>query len=189
MTITIMPLLLLAACSKSPADKIRMGMEYQDAAPFVVQEGGSFLFASMTYIFSKQGVSVYYNIGPKGDIYQRQSDGVILTSDDYRVRAMGGTAVGGYRKGEILSKGNDPSTSVKVIFGPGDRMPVLQGAQYRVEGDSIFVDWSGGHSPYFAVTESGSGTEVWTVKNNGLLLDNVTVPGIILTLNMFSPKQ
>lgn len=189
-------LLSVASCSKSAGDKLtahdssqkvqglRVGMVYQSSRPSLMQVGGSFLSSSTGYVFSKDGVSVYWIISENGDVLRRQTDGSFLTGNDAGVRAYGGTAVGGFQKGAILGKGDIAATRVEVIFGPGDKMPILENAPYKVEGSSVYVDWSQSHSQYFGLSGCNSGSEVFTIKNDGLVLDSATAPGYTLTLSI-----
>ena len=173
-------LLLLPACSKQ---KLRLGMEYT-TGPSIVQEGGTFLSSSTVYVFTDQGVSVSWIISKEGDVFIRKADGALITGNDPNVRAMGGTAVGGHEQGETLSKEGVPDSQITVVLGPGDRMPILQNAPYRVEGTSVYVDWSKGHSQYFDFSGCSSGSEVFTIKNEGLILESATQPGYTLTMGI-----
>lgn len=159
---------------------LQLGTVYQSSRPFVIQSGGSFLFSSTIYIFSDRGVSVYYTVSTNGDILQRKTDGAIITGDDSSARGWN-HAVGGFQKGATLTKGNDPTPLFTVVFGPGDRMPVLQNAPYKIKGTSVWVDWSQAHSSYFTLSGANSGSEVWTIKNDGLVLESATSPGFTLT--------
>ncbi len=165
----------------NPVRSLRLGMEYKASLP---SELNSSAFAASIYIFSDKGLSVYDEVSAKGDICRKVSDGSLLSSADrWDIRV-------GAARGASLIKGTDEETRMEVLFGPGDWMPVLENAPYKLEGDSIWVDWSQGHSSYFQLTHANSGAEVFTIKNDGLILESSTSPGFILTLNLnASPAQ
>lgn len=167
-------LLLLPACSKPKVQQLRTGTEYRNNNP----QDESSAFGPTIYVFFQDNVvSVYKEISAKGDIVRQNSDGTLQSSSDRWDLRVGAP------KGESLIKGTDQSTSMEVLFGPGDRMPVLQYAPYKIEGTSVYIDWHNNHSPYFALSGSGSGSEVFTIKNDGLVLESATSPGFILTLD------
>jgi hypothetical protein len=163
---------------------LRIGMDYRNTLPSHMGRAGNFFdFNGTAYVFNRTGVSVYRLVGPEGDIYQRHSDGMLLASGDLWNYPPGKP------KGSSVILGTDGETRMDVIFGPGDRMPVLENAPYKVEGDSIYIDWSQGHSRYFALGDVGSGSEVFTIKNEGLVLASATAPGMTLTLSINSEQS
>jgi hypothetical protein len=174
-------LVLLAACSKptgggstlpdaSPkVQGLRIGKEYQNNKPTGSPIGGGYVYGATVFVFANQGVSVFKVIGDQGNIFlEKRDDG------NYYVASSNG----GHPKGTKVSDNLD------VVFGPGDRVPVLENAPYKVEGSSVYVDWSQNHSQFFKLTFSDSGSEVFTIKNDGLVLESSTTPGFTLTLNM-----
>ena len=175
--------MLLPACSKSPTNipslgedsskrqGLRIGTDYKD------NNMGVGPFSASIYVFGDRTVSVYKEVGIKQDIVRRKSDG--------RVIYLGGDWVQvGAAKGTSLIGGPDGKTSVEVLFGPGDRMPVLVNALYKIEGTSAYVDWSQAHSEYFDLAGGDSRSEVFSIKNDGLVLESATVPGYTLTLSI-----
>ena len=154
---------------------LRMRMDYKNSRESELESSA---FSSIVYIFGDQGVSVYKEVSAKGDICRKNSDGSLQSSSDrWDIRV-------GAAKGSSLIKGTDEETHMEVLFGPGDRMPVLENAPYKVEGSSVWVDWSQGHSRYFPLSRANSDAEVFTIKNDGLVLESATSPGLTLTLSM-----
>jgi hypothetical protein len=167
-------LLLLPACSKSNS-QVRIGMDYKNNRNSDLQSSA---FSSTVYVFfNDHVVSVYKEISAKGDIARLKSDGTLQSSSDRWDLRIGAP------KGSSLSKGTDETTRMEVLFGPGDWMPVLEYAPYKIEGTSVYVDWSQHHSVYFVLSGCGSGSEVFTIKNEGLVLESATTPGFTLTLD------
>lgn len=134
------------------------------------------------YIFRNEGVSVDALIIDGGDIYRDTRDGSLLVAGaliSYGLIMQ--PLSGGYPKGSRVQQ------FYEVIFGPHDRMPVLENTTYRVEGASVYVDWSQHHSKYFGTSGCGSASEVFNIKNDGLILESATSPGFILTLDLAHP--
>ena len=166
-------LLLLPACSK-PNSQVLIAKDYKNNKDSNLQDSA---FSSTIYVFfSDHVVSVYKEISAKGDIAGLKSNGTLQSSSDRWDLRVGAP------RGAILSKGTDRTTSMEVYFGPGDRMPVLEFAPYKIEGSSVYIDWSQNHSLFFSVSGCGSGSEVFTIKNDGLILESATNPGFILTV-------
>jgi hypothetical protein len=164
--------LLLPACSNS---HVRIGTDYKNNKDSDLQ--GSAFSSTIYVFFSDHVVSVYKEISAKGDIARLKSNETLQSSSDRWDLRIGAP------KGASLSKGTDETTSMEVLFGPGDRMPVLEYATYKIEGTSIYIDWSQHHSEYFALSSCSSGSEVFTIKNDGLVLESATSPGFTLTLD------
>lgn len=171
----ILSVVIVSACSRE--SDLKMGMEYS----YTMYDSP---FSSTVFVFSERGVSVFDVVGRGDDICIRKKDGAILTSaGTYSLRGVGAA------KGTILSKGGSEN-DLEVLFGPGDQVPILESAAYRIERDSVVVDWSQGHSArfglasvtYHRLVQTGSGSEVFTIKNNGLILESATSPGIVLTM-------
>lgn len=167
-------LLLLSGCSKN---NLRTGTDYKNVMAPASPSASD--FSSTIYVFfSDNVVSVYRVINAGSIVVRLQRDGSLhASSQSYDMQ------IGGRPKGTILMKGTDETTRMEVLFGPGDWMPVLEYAPYKVEGSSVYVDWSQNHSLYFSVTASTSGSEVFTIKNEGLVLESSTTPGFTLTLD------
>jgi hypothetical protein len=180
-------LILLSACSKSGGDGssspqvidtkpkgLRIGMEYNNNSEFGYPVGcGSGVYSSRIYIFGNSGVSVYGVISSGGDIFLDNSRQVYITQN--------GLGLGGGHP-----KGTHVGDNLVVSYGPGDRVTFLDNASYKVDGTSVYVDWSQHHGELFPLTFCGSGSEVFTIKNDGLVLESATSPGFNLTLNMFA---
>ena len=169
-------LLLLPACSKLNSPSLRFGMDYMNNKESA--NVGSAFSATVYVFFNNNVMSVYKVISAKGDIARLKSNGELQSSSDRWDLRIGAP------RGSSLSKGTDETTSMEVLFGPGDLMPVLKYAPYKIEGSSVYVDWSQNHSDYFALSGCSSGSEVLTIKNEGLVLESATTPGFNLTLNV-----
>lgn len=171
-------LLLLAAIlvtSCSERQRLKTGMEY-------VHSGSELPFSSTVYVFSDETVSVFMEIGKGEDICTRKRDGEIITSTTGTSSFFNNLRGVGAAKGVTLSRNDHDEDALVVIFGPGDRMPVLESAPYKIQGTSVYVDWSQNHSKYFAVSHRSSDPEVFTIKNEGLVLESATRPGYTLTM-------
>ena len=133
---------------------------------------GGYVYGATVYVFANQGVSVFKVISDEGNIFleKRQDGNYYITS---------GVGFGGGHP-----KGTKVGDNLDVVFGPGDRVAVLENAPYKVDGSSVYVDWSQNHSQFFKLTFPNSGSEVFTIKNDGLILESSTSPGFTLTLNM-----
>jgi hypothetical protein len=173
--------LLLASCSEG--HKLKRDVEY-------THSGVDSIFSSTVYVFSDQVVSVYKVVGSGEDICIQKKDGKVVTSDGssvaniYWFNKLHGV---GAPKFSTLSKGADDDNPLQVIFGPGDQMPVLESAPYRIQGASVYVDWSKAHSQYFEFAHCASGSEVFNIKNEGLVLESSTSPGYNLTMGERAP--
>jgi hypothetical protein len=150
---------------------LRIGMEYDWNKESGSPVGGGYVYGSTVYIFGSQGVSVYKVIGNEGNIFLDRKQRTYITSNGLGLQ-------GGHPKGTRVGR------DLVVIFGPGDRVPVLENAPYKVEGTSIYVDWSQSHGTFFPLSFSSSNSEVFTIKNDGLVLESSTSPGFNLTLNI-----
>jgi len=139
-------------------------------------------FGATVYVFSNQTVSVYKEIGIGEDICIGKKSGEFITSAAGSSRLFNNLRGLGAPKGATLSTSDHDDDTWVVIFGPGDRMPVLESAPYNVQGTSVYVDWSQGHSKYFALSRCSSDSEVFTIKNEGLVLESATQPGFTLTM-------
>lgn len=163
LSLCVLTLGLLApttACSGRPSSVgLRMGIDY------VANLGSQELHGPPIYRFDKQRVSV----------------SCVVRDDHVVVRTPKGEFIG--YQGAVKPKGTQFFTAGVVVLGPGDRMPVLENAPYNIDGISVLVDWSQGHSQYLSLTRSNSGSEVFTIKNNGLILESAIVPGFVLTLD------
>lgn len=173
-------IVLLTSCS--PRQNLKTGTDY------VHQEQG--LFSSTVYVFSEQTVSVYKIVAPGQDVCAK-SDGSIVTSDDtasnsYYYNALHGV---GARAGTTLSKGEGDDNRLKVLFGAGDRMPIVESVSFAVTGTSVQIDLSQGHTKYFEIAHCNSGPEVFSIKNDGLVLESASTPGFILTMGSAAPTQ
>lgn len=174
-SLVILSAILAVSCSER--NSLKIGMEY-------IHDGNQSPFSSTVYVFSDQGVSVYMEVGKSEDICVQKKDGAFLTSaDSSNLRGVGAA------KGTSLSRSDRDDNPLLVIFGPGDRMPVLESAPYKIQGASVYVDWSQGHSKYFAVSRCNSGSEVFTIKNEGLVLESATQPGFTLTMGGRAPSS
>jgi len=137
-------------------------------------------FNSTVYVFFQDNVvSVYKVVNTASIVVRRSSDNALLTSSQ-----RPDLQIGGKPRATMLTKGNDATTRMDVLFGPGDMMPVLEYAPYKIEGTSLYVDWSQNHSEFFPVSGCGSSSEVFTIKNEGLVLESASTPGFILTLDV-----
>ena len=171
---------VLSLSGYSESNTLRTGMEYQCNSGSVFQPATStYLFSSTFYVFGKQGVSVSKVISDTGDIFRSKKNGKFMDSSTLMSTWLEGA--GGRRRGTSLSAFGD---TLDVVLGPGDRMPVLINAPYKIVGTSVYIDWSQAQSQFFHLSSCNSGSEVLTIKNDGLVLESATQTGFVLTLNM-----
>jgi hypothetical protein len=167
--------LLLPACKPS-SQGLRIGMDYQNSTATTVKVGYCYqVYSSVIYNFGSQGVSVYRVLSDQGGLFRSRDDGSLWAPDEL----LG--LVGGKKKGTSFMRG---SQTFDVLLGSGDKMPVLVNAPYKIQGTSVYVDWSQGHSEYFPISGCGSGSEVLNIKNDGLVLESATTPGVSFTIIM-----
>lgn len=125
------------------------------------------------YVFTPKGVTVSIKMNNPGGIAVNNASGEI-------VRLCEKT----WHKGEALS--DKDGHSLTVAFGPGDLMPILQDAPYKLEGHSIYVDWSRGQTKYFEfISKYGFNSEpqILAVENEGMVLK--TLSGDVFTVDLF----
>lgn len=169
----------VAAAPSSPTETkgLRIGLEYKNNWASVPYRGEACIFSGCIYIFGSDGVSVYKVLGQEsggGHIFRSKKDGSVFAG------------LSGYAISSFYYPNRPVPPDLDVIFGPGERVPVLENAFYKVDGTSVYVDWNRHHSQYFSLTGSDSGSEVFTIKNDGLILESATVRGYTLTLQMSS---
>ena len=165
----------ISGCS-DPKNRI-VGKEYKHNQQSGQDYSEGIVYDGTIYKFGSQGVSIFLKVGRSGNILLDKKKNHLFSSNGNVFRREGfprGSTVAKTEEGEIL----------EIVFGPGDMVPVLENAPYKVEGSSIYVDWSQNHSKYFELTFCDSGSEVFTIKNEGLVLESATRPGKTLTLDM-----
>jgi len=150
--------------SDAKPNALKMGNEYDRAGDFFSPPGGGLAFNKIIYKFSRRGVSVFYVLGPSGYIHRAEDGNLFITARESPPWVV---------------------ASSQVELGPGSAVPILNDAPFSVQGMSIDVDWSKKetHSQYFDVTQCSPGSEVWNLKNDGLIMKSATSPGNIFTLN------
>jgi len=155
-----------AVTQPSNAKGLRIGGEYKANRESVGAPGGGAVFQGVVYKFGEKGVSVWKILSQgryPGHIFRSKADGSLYAHTT------------GYM--------DLPSD---IVLGPGERVPILENATYKVDGSSVYVDWSRNHSKYFPLSGCDSSSEVLNIKNEGLILESATAPGHTLTLDMFA---
>jgi hypothetical protein len=163
---------------------IRLGKHYVNSHASTMGQSGYSDFSSTIYVFSDRSVSVYKIVSPKGNIYSNHSDGTLFASAGFLINNHPGMP-----KGTSQALIGEGENRMDVMLGPGDRMPVLINAPCKIDAESVYVDWSQGHSRYFPVADCNSDPEVFTIKSGGLVLASATDPGYTLTLNINSEND
>jgi len=168
---------LIAGCSK-PKDLI-IGKKYSNNVPSGEDYAEGIVYSGTEYHFYKTGVNIYKEVGKSGNILYDKQQKIYFTSNGNMLRRVG------YPPGAKIEGGEN----LDVIFGPGDLVPIMELAPYKAEGTSVLVDWGQKHTEYFKFSYCNSGSEVFTIKNNGLVLESATQPGYNLTMSGNAPTK
>ena len=162
------------ALERDKSTGLRYGKEYRFNRAIDKDGWNTPAMCAATLTFDPQGVTACYVMNNPGGVAVDQKSGefVLLKEKTWTK----GTA--------LLDK---EQNALVVLFGPGDSMPILQNAPYRIDGHSIYVDWSRGQTKYFTLARkygASSEPEIMAIENDGMILK--TVPGgAVFKLNLF----
>ena len=136
-------------------------------------------FSSLILVFRDHGeFFVYREIGKGQDICFKNDGSCVTSADSIELRNIGAP------KFTRLARGGDKTdkNQLLVMYGPGDKMPVIEFGSYKMQGSSVLVDWSKSQSKDFSISHCKTGPELFTIKNEGFVLESSTTPGFTLTM-------